>query len=137
MNRKEFESQIVARALQDEAFRKALKDDPRGVLSKALSQVHEGAHIPESIQVEVLEESPNKIYIVLPPTPQSVGQLSDEQLAGVSGGAGSNQASTVSVAVTTITPVSAVLDNGVAVQIIQGGPIGPPIGGIVAAVVMG
>jgi len=39
--------------------------------------------IPESITIEVLEETPQKLYVVLP---RNTSDLSDEELEMVSGG---------------------------------------------------
>jgi hypothetical protein len=71
---------VIAKAWQDEAYRKELIADPKGVLQKEF-----GVELPEGLSIEVLEESPSKLYIVIPPKP--TGELSDEQLEAVAGGA--------------------------------------------------
>jgi hypothetical protein len=70
---------VIARAWQDEAYRKELVANPKGVLRKEF-----GVELPEGLAIEVLEESPAKLYIVIPPKPTD--ELSDEQLEGVAGG---------------------------------------------------
>jgi hypothetical protein len=70
---------IIAKAWQDEAYRKELVANPKGMLQKEF-----GVELPESLNIEVLEESPAKLYIVIPPKPTD--ELSDEQLEGVAGG---------------------------------------------------
>jgi hypothetical protein len=81
-SRREIQGQLIARAMKDEAFRQELISDPRGVLGREF-----GVTIPETVQVSVLEESPQNVYLVLPPAPPSTGGgLSDQDLEGVAGG---------------------------------------------------
>ena len=55
------QAQVITKASEDAGFRDELRKDARGAISKAL-----GINIPEAIDVEVLEETPTKAYIVLP-----------------------------------------------------------------------
>ena len=56
------------------------------VLLVALAQAFD-VQMPEFIAVEVVEESPSRIYLVLPPATPEVGQeLSDRDLEAVAGG---------------------------------------------------
>lgn len=75
--RKEIEEKLIKKALEDEDFKKQLLEDPKAVLEKA------GLKYPENVTVEVLEETVDKAYIVLPVNPN---ELSDEQLDGAAGG---------------------------------------------------
>ncbi|MCL6612921.1 MAG: NHLP leader peptide family RiPP precursor [Peptococcaceae bacterium] len=77
MTRQEFEEQIIKKAQSDEDFRKALKDNPK----EALGQL--GVQLPAEIEVKVVEESPEVLYLVLPADP---GELTVEQLDRVAGG---------------------------------------------------
>ena len=61
MQRRDFEAKIVARAWSDESFRDRLKADPRSAVAEET-----GITVPESIQIEVLEETPEKAYLVIP-----------------------------------------------------------------------
>ena len=80
--RKQLEAQLIDRAMQDDAFRQELVRDPRGVFARELS-----VRIPEHITVQVLEESPSTVYLVLPRLPDSPGvDLADEELEGIAGG---------------------------------------------------
>lgn len=88
MKRNEFEASIVARAWKDEAFRKRLKDDPRAVLEEEIKKVNPDATLPENVKVDVLEETVDQIYLVVPVNPEDFhdGELSDEDLLNVAGG---------------------------------------------------
>lgn len=78
------EAQIVARALHDATFRQALLADPAGALQQAF-----GMHLPSTMTVQVLLETPTTFYLVLPldPTPAlAERELSDLELMTVAGG---------------------------------------------------
>jgi hypothetical protein len=82
--RAEIERRLIQRSLQDEAFRQKLLDDPKGTLEQEL-----GRGLPESVQVRVVEESTDTIYLVLPSASavgDQGGSLSDEELDAVAGG---------------------------------------------------
>ena len=82
--RAEVERRLVERSLQDEEFRQRLLDDPKGTLEQEL-----GRGLPEGVQVRVVEESANTIYLVLPSASTLGGQggdLSDQELEAVAGG---------------------------------------------------
>lgn len=84
--RHEIESEIIAKAWKDDEFKQDLLNNPKGVLSQEL-----GMPIPEDIEVKVLEENPNTVYLVLPEKPadlEAEGELSDEALEAVAGGGG-------------------------------------------------
>lgn len=72
---------VIAKAWQDANFKKQLMANPKGVLEKEF-----GIKFPANLQIEVREESASKLYLVLPPKPSS-GELSEDQLEGVAGGA--------------------------------------------------
>jgi hypothetical protein len=79
--RKEFERLITAKAMEDEAYRKALLENPRGVIEKELGQ-----KLPDELKVQVVEESANSIFLALPPKPTPGGELSGEALEKAAGG---------------------------------------------------
>ena len=81
LSRQEFEKEVLSRAQGDAAFRQQLLADPRAALKAAF-----GVELPPDVGVQVLEETPTRFYIVLP---VQTSELSDEQLAQVSGGVGS------------------------------------------------
>jgi Nitrile hydratase, alpha chain len=71
---------LVARAWCDPAFKAKLIADPQAVLREA------GMAVPAGATVKVVENTGTHLHFVLPPKP--VGQLSDEALDEVAGGAG-------------------------------------------------
>jgi hypothetical protein len=82
-SRAEMERRLIQRSLEDEAFRQRLLDDPRAIIEQEL-----GSRLPESVEVRVVEESADTIYLVLPsasPVGQG-GELSDQELDAVAGG---------------------------------------------------
>jgi Nitrile hydratase, alpha chain len=80
--RQAMEAELAGRAGRDAAFRRALAADPTGTLEREL-----GVRLPEGVSLTVLEETPTSRYLVLPPRPAGGGgELSDEELDGVSGG---------------------------------------------------
>lgn len=82
--RAEMERTFVQRSLEDESFRQKLLDDPRGTVEQEL-----GTQLPEGVEVRVVEESAQSIYLVLPSASPLVGEdgeLSDQELEAVAGG---------------------------------------------------
>ena len=80
MTRNELEAKLVAHAWQEEAIKQELISNPRAAIEREFGQ-----QVPESINIRVLEETGNTIYVVLPKKP-SIDELSDEQLEAVAGG---------------------------------------------------
>jgi hypothetical protein len=80
------ERTLVQRSLEDESFRQKLLDDPRGTVEQEL-----GTQLPEDVEVRVVEESAQSIYLVLPSASPlgEGGELSDKDLEAVAGGASS------------------------------------------------
>jgi Nitrile hydratase, alpha chain len=76
-SRRDLEAKIIARAWADEAFRERLRANPHAAVAEET-----GIKVPESITVEVLEETPEKAYLVIPSNRVAI---SDEHL-DISGG---------------------------------------------------
>ena len=84
--RAEIERTLVQRSLQDVAFRQMLLDDPKAAVEQEL-----GSQLPEGVEVRVVEESQQTIYLVLPSATAvgEGGEVSDRELDAVAGGFGS------------------------------------------------
>lgn len=79
--RQEAEQQLIVKALQDQAFRAELISNPKAVMSKEFN-----TQVPDEITVEVLQETPTKMYIILPSLPDVEEELSEAELEAVAGG---------------------------------------------------
>ncbi|TEB13164.1 NHLP leader peptide family RiPP precursor [Pelotomaculum propionicicum] len=79
MNRKELKEQIIKKAQVDREFKKALVENPKGAIGRL------GVQLPAEVEVKVVEESTEVVYLVLPANPD---ELTDEQLDNVTGGNG-------------------------------------------------
>lgn len=73
----EMREHIVGKASEDETFRSKLLSDPRSSIEEEL-----GITIPESITVQVHENTAQHVHLVLPPTTN----LSDRDLKATAGG---------------------------------------------------
>jgi hypothetical protein len=82
---RELEAQVIARAVQDPAFRARLLADPRAVVSEM------GLSVPPEVQIQAVEETAGQYYLVLPAlerTGRHAGAaLSDVELEHIAGGA--------------------------------------------------
>lgn len=83
--RYEFEHKLIGRAWEDEAFKQELLSNPKAVFEK-----ESGQKLPKEVEIEVLQETPNKVYLVFPNNPVSdvaaEEELSEEALEAVAGG---------------------------------------------------
>lgn len=82
--RRDVEARIIARAWKDENFARELRRNPKAAIEQELGK------LPDGIQIEVVEESPTKLYLVLPTKPSKTGELSDAELDKVAGGFSTN-----------------------------------------------
>jgi hypothetical protein len=83
-SRHEFEATLIARAWQDETFKQELISNPKAVYTRELGQ-----QIPDSLTIQVIEETPSTLYLVIPRNPASAQvteELSDQALEAVAGG---------------------------------------------------
>ena len=84
--RAEMERTLIEKSLQDESLRQRLLADPKAALEEEL-----GTRLPDNIEVRVVEETAETIYLVLPsasPVVEGV-ELSDQELEEVAGGGSS------------------------------------------------
>ena len=70
---------IIAKALKDDGYREELLANPKNAIQQEF-----GKELPLGLEVRLVEESANVVYLVLPPKP--VVELSDADLQAVSGG---------------------------------------------------
>ena len=79
------ERRLVQRSMEDDSFRQMLLDDPKATVEQELA-----TQLPEDVEVSVVEESQQTIYLVLPfaSAVGEGGEISDEQLEAAAGGGG-------------------------------------------------
>ena len=83
MSRGEINDLIAGFAAKDGEYRKALLTDPKKVVSMQLGQ-----EIPESLKINVVEDSAEVMHMVLPFVAAEGAELSDADLEMVAGGKG-------------------------------------------------
>ncbi len=76
--RKDLEIHLITRALKDEDFKQELLANPKAVIEQELDQ-----KLPEDLEIQVLEETEDTIYMVLPCNPYE--GMSEEQLQAALG----------------------------------------------------
>jgi len=82
ISRKDVRDALVRAALKDEAFRESLLANPKFAVERAL-----GKTLPDGLQVVLLRETDNLMYIVLPKDfPDEAAHLTDAELENVAGG---------------------------------------------------
>lgn len=78
------ERSLIQKSIEDESFRGRLLAKPKATIEQEL-----GRKLPAEVKVKVLEESPNTLYLALPPvgaTGRSSDELSGAELDTVAGG---------------------------------------------------
>jgi hypothetical protein len=82
---KDLEALLISKAMADEAFKSELISNPKAVIAREI-----GEELPEDVEIEVLEPTQKKLYLVLPLKVESgempSDELSNEQLDAVAGG---------------------------------------------------
>jgi len=79
--RGQLNDKIVEQAQSNPSYRERLMKDPRALMAKQI-----GTDIPANVKVEVLQETPDKYFIVLPYMPKEGAELDDAALEKVAGG---------------------------------------------------
>lgn len=64
--------QIIQKAWEDAEFKKKLLANPKAAVKKAF-----GTEVPDSLEVEVVEETATKKYFVLPQNPKEVASTAN------------------------------------------------------------
>lgn len=77
------QDQVMERSVKDEAFRQQVLSNPRQVLAEEY-----GVNIPANVSIQIVEDTPNSVHLVLPPKAQigRMQELSDGELEAVAGG---------------------------------------------------
>ena len=86
-SRGQAEQLLLNKAAGDQAFRRELVANPTAAINSVF-----GVTLPQDLKITVLEESPRQVYLVLP-AKEASGELAEEELAGVAGGAELKEAS--------------------------------------------
>ncbi|MCB1095453.1 MAG: NHLP leader peptide family RiPP precursor [Verrucomicrobiales bacterium] len=81
LTRADIEEIVVNNATKHPKYREILLEDPKKTVETQLNNT-----LPDNIAVEVVQESPTKIYIRLPYIVREGDELSDEDLEQVAGG---------------------------------------------------
>jgi hypothetical protein len=61
--------QIIQKAWEDEEFKKQLLENPKKALKEAFN-----IDVPDNIELEAVEETANKLHLVIPPNPSETSE---------------------------------------------------------------
>ncbi|WP_063847553.1 NHLP leader peptide family RiPP precursor [Bacillus sp. FJAT-28004] len=75
-NEQPLKDQIIQKAWEDAEFKKQLIANPKEAVKEAF-----GIEVPDTIEVEVVEESANKFYLVLPENPKTMKSVDQVEAA--------------------------------------------------------
>ncbi|MBD2299665.1 NHLP leader peptide family natural product precursor [Nostoc sp. FACHB-87] len=84
INALEIQERIIAKAMEDSAYKQRLLNNPKAVLQEEL-----GEQLPANLTIEVLQQTPKELYLVLPvDIDQFVDDeaIAEEELEAVAGG---------------------------------------------------
>ena len=73
-------AQLFAACWKDEALKARFMSDPKSVLAEY------DMPVPDGIDVKVVENADDCVYITLPPAPRRNADLSDDELSNAAGG---------------------------------------------------
>ncbi len=77
----DMQTRLIGRAASDANFRQQLLANGRATIEKEL-----GIRLPADLEIQVIEETPNKLCLVLPMKQGAQGQLADAELKSVAAG---------------------------------------------------
>lgn len=83
-NFEDLQEQIISKAIEDPAYKQRLLNDGKAVLEEEL-----GAELPADMSVQVLQQSPKELYLLLPIDIDELvrdGIVSESELEAVAGG---------------------------------------------------
>jgi hypothetical protein len=90
---------VISRCWKDAAFKERFLASPRAVLEE------HGIDVPPGVEVQVVENTAQRVFLVLPPCPSASGELNERELDAVAGG-GSSASYAYSVAYNIFTSTS-------------------------------
>jgi hypothetical protein len=79
----DLEAKLIEKAMADKALKRELMRNPKAAIAKELGQ-----ELPADLEFKVLEQTPTKLYLVLPMSESEVcpsEELAEEQLEAVAG----------------------------------------------------
>jgi hypothetical protein len=79
--RREMETALIEKCWKDPEFKKAVVNDPKGMLERQTGQ-----KLPPQVKIFIHEEDANTLHLSIPPAPGNLAELSDEDLEKVAGG---------------------------------------------------
>ncbi|MCG8457107.1 MAG: NHLP leader peptide family RiPP precursor [Holophagales bacterium] len=82
MTRGEMLDLLIKFSSQNPEYREALKRNPKGVVAEQFQM-----DLPEALDIQVLEETPETAYVVLPHVVQEGAELSNADRESLAGGA--------------------------------------------------
>lgn len=90
--RRVVEEILITKVFRDPGFKKRLLENPSAVVQEELTRFEPNAKIPSGVEVRVVEEAPDVVYLVLPSAATAPGKkaMSEAELANVAGGFGSS-----------------------------------------------
>jgi hypothetical protein len=74
-NWQEFQNELIAKALKDNHFRQQLLDDPKAVVEQEMSKLNDGAKLPAALDVKVIIQPADTLYLVLPAIPEETSVM--------------------------------------------------------------
>jgi hypothetical protein len=77
LSREEAEAKLIAKAQVDASFRQALLNNSKATIEKEL-----GSIMPEGLQVKVVEETSDTLYLVLPAVEDALSEAELDNIAG-------------------------------------------------------
>ncbi|MCB1096577.1 MAG: NHLP leader peptide family RiPP precursor [Verrucomicrobiae bacterium] len=83
LTRCEIEEIVVKNAAKYRKYRRMLLENPKKTIEMQLNNT-----LPENVIVELIQESPNRIFVCLPHVVEHGSELSDEDLEQIAGGKG-------------------------------------------------
>jgi len=83
----EIQDHILKKAAKDHGFRQTLLANSKAAIQRELASKYPGfPQLPAALEINVVEQSQNKIFVVLPPALPESRELTNEELENVAGG---------------------------------------------------